>query len=316
MTPDAVDYSFSRANAAQLQAAGIKLASRYLSHSPAKNLSTAEAADLHAHHIDILLNWESDAGRPLLGAGAGDSDGRDAAALAESLGASRGCTIYYSCDRDVNSSEWDTIAAYYRAAGQATAGHYKVGMYGEADAVDEMHRRGLITSEWQSSAWSNGRLSANTDLYQFLNGQTLAGASVDFDKIIHSDSLGAWRWNPAGITPKGPLMALSDAEQSELLADVRAINARLGKIDTMSYAVLNSILPAVSDMRPSMQAVYGVVTDGNGGLVVRVAALQAALDALATQVAHSGGTVDMPAVLKAAHDGAVSALNGAKIVAA
>jgi hypothetical protein len=64
-----------------------------------------------------------------------------------------------------------------------------------------LHGVGVVTSEWQTYAWSNGRLSAQADLYQYLNGQQMAGAQVDFDRIIHPDQLGAW-W-PNGVAPSG-----------------------------------------------------------------------------------------------------------------
>lgn len=190
--PDALDYSYGRPDPAQLAAAGIRLVSRYLSHDTGKNLTAAEARALHAAGIGILLNWESVEGRPLGGAATGGMDGRDAAALCEQIGAPHGLTIYYSCDTDTTPGQWPIIADYYAAAGKATAGRYQVGVYGEADLIDYLHRQGVVTSEWQTVAWSNGRLSANADLFQYLINQTMAGAAVDFDRIINPDQLGAW----------------------------------------------------------------------------------------------------------------------------
>ena len=190
--PDAADYSFSRPNIAELAQAGIKLVARYLSHTDAKNLTASEAQALHAAGIGILLNWESVEGRPLGGAATGTADGRDAATLAEQIGAPHGLTIYYSCDTDTSASQWPIIADYYDAARKATEGRYAVGVYGEADLIDYLHKRGVVTGEWQTYAWSNGRVSANADLFQYLNNQSIGGGAVDFDRIIHPDLLGAW----------------------------------------------------------------------------------------------------------------------------
>lgn len=194
--PDAVDFSFDRVSGATLAKAGIKLAARYLSHTPKKNLTADEATDLRSHGVGVLLNWESGAGRPLLGSAAGAADAADACLLAGQIGAPRGCTIYYSCDRDVNASQYDAIANYYTAAKHASAGRYRVGVYGEFEIVEELHRRGVVDGEWQTYAWSGGRLSIQSDLYQYLNSQRMAGAAVDYDHIIHAADLGAW-W-PAG----------------------------------------------------------------------------------------------------------------------
>lgn len=190
--PNAADYSFDRPRIAKLVAAGIKLVARYLSNTAAKNLTAREAAALHKAGIGVLLNWESSSGRPLGGAPNGRQDGKAAAALAERIGAPHGLTIYFSCDVDTDSQHWPLIAAYYAAAGEALHGRYQVGVYGEADLIDYLHRQGVVTSEWQTYAWSNGELSANADLFQYLNGQELGGGAVDFDRIIHPDKLGAW----------------------------------------------------------------------------------------------------------------------------
>lgn len=285
--PDAVDYSFSRANIQQLEAAGIKLVSRYLSHTDAKNLSATEAGALLAAGIGILLNWESANGRPLLGGAAGAADGRDAAAMAESLGAPHGLTIYYSCDRDVTSSQFDAIAAYYQQAGNSTAGRYRVGIYGELSVIDEMHRRGVVTSEWQTYAWSNGKLSANTDLYQYLNSQTLAGAGVDFDKIMHPAELGAW-W-PAGHAPSGgsgnPIGDDVTPEQMQQLLD--AIHKAASDAAALVHNDASGTYDRVKDMAGDTAGVNGVVEDAAirtsqylSGTISRVTDIAAKVNAL------------------------------------
>lgn len=307
--PDAVDYSWGRPDPGALARAGVKLVSRYLSHDSSKNLSAAEANALHAAHIDIVLNWESDAGRPLLGAAAGAADGRDAASLAHSLGVPYGCTIYYSCDRDITSGQFDTVAAYYRAAGQATAGRYNVGIYGEADIVDAMHARGVVTSEWQTFAWSGGRQSAEADLYQYLNGQTLAGASVDFDRIIHPDKLGAWTWvRPA----EGSFMALTDAQQQEMYAALHDPNGFARNAfetyfaGTGSSRVRIAVLAALG--LTGVDAAAKTISDPTSGLQVRVAKLQADLAKVAATLADlsvaAGDPAAMEAAVKAGLDGA------------
>lgn len=216
--PDALDYSFGRPNIDALVKAGIKLVSRYLSHTPDKNLSAAEAAALHEAGIGILLNWESEAGRPLGGAANGQPDARDAAALAESIGAPHGLCIYYSCDTDTSPAQWPEIAAYYGAAQKATEGRYTVGVYGEADLIDHLHKQGVVTSEWQTYAWSNGRLSDNADLFQYLNSQTVGGAAVDFDRIINPEQLGAW-WPEGSDFDMPSAAAIADAVWAMALSD-------------------------------------------------------------------------------------------------
>jgi hypothetical protein len=44
---------------------------------------------------------------------------------------------------------------------------------------------------WQTYAWSGGKVSAHTHFLQYLNGQTVAGASVDLNQSRQFD-FGAW----------------------------------------------------------------------------------------------------------------------------
>lgn len=227
-TLNAVDYSWSRPDPHQLAAAGIKLACRYLSHDSGKNVTTAEVAALHAAGIGVLANWESQPGRPLLGAPAGAQDGADAAELAEAVGFPHGSVIYPSCDTDTTAAQWPTIAAYYRAFRAALAGRYRCGVYSEADLIDYLHRQGIIDAAWQTVAWSNGRISVNADLYQYQINQTLAGGSVDFNTIIRADALGAW-W-PVGSphtatptpAPNQPTHTSSEDDEMALIVESTA----------------------------------------------------------------------------------------------
>lgn len=211
-TLNAVD-SYAAPDPALLAQNGIQLASRYLSHTPAKDLTAAEAAALHAAGVGVLLNWESDSGRAILGAAAGAQDGADAAAMAESLGAPHGLTIFLSCDTDVGTAQLPAVLAYYQAAGQAMAGRYGCGAYGEAMVVNFLTANGAICSGWQTLAWSEGDLSPAADMYQFAIDQTLAGMSVDFNQLINPGHLGAW-W-PAGHDLEGSGNSLTAPPPSE-----------------------------------------------------------------------------------------------------
>jgi hypothetical protein len=199
--PDAVDYSYSHPSISGLVAAGIRLACRYLSHNSDKNLTASEAQALHAAGIGVLLNWEQGADSALDGNTRGVTDGRDAANLAASLGAPHGRTIYFSVDWSATTGQYPAIDAYFRGVKTGLAGRYEVGVYGHAFLIEHLHSKGLATGFWQTYAWSGGRLSSVADLYQYSNGQHLAGGTVDYDKIYHPSALGAW-W-PDGHAPAG-----------------------------------------------------------------------------------------------------------------
>jgi hypothetical protein len=208
MIPDALDQSFGYADPDACAEAGIRLVSMYLSHDPSKNSTPTKVRAYHAAGIAVQHNWESYTGRPFLGYDAGIEDGRDARIQLNAIIAEVGyrpltrLAIPFSVDRDANHIDYPVIDAYFRGVRAALGGEYLVGVYGEADVIEHLHAAGLTAMEWQTIAWSQGRLSPETDLYQYAIDQSFAGASVDFNRIIHADQLGAW-WPPGADSPLG-----------------------------------------------------------------------------------------------------------------
>lgn len=192
--PDAVDTA-GRPDPQALAADGVKLVSRYLAPLPNPKVVTgAEITALHAAGIAVLLNWEASGTAAQGGAAQGAQDGAAAAAMAETLGAPHGLTVFYSVDFDAQSGDFAALRAYFAAINTATAGRYRVGVYGSGDVVDELKIWGLAAAFWQTYAWSGTYLSPNADLYQYHNNATLpgVGVSVDEDQIINLPALGAW----------------------------------------------------------------------------------------------------------------------------
>lgn len=309
--PDAVDFSFDRVSGANLASHGIKLAARYLSHTSGKNLTAAEAQDLRAHGVAILLNWESSSGRAVGGAANGTADGRDAAALAESIGAPHGCVIYYSVDQDVTSGQFPAVLAYLQAAQAATAGRYGVGFYGEYSLVEYLDSKGF-THEWQTYAWSGGQLSLHTDLYQYLNAQTMNGAAVDYDHIIHASELGAWGLDSTPVTQDWFDMATLD----DLKNAVRGVlNEGTGPGQTSWAGTNQAILGALQSLYNSnnvnnanIVGIKSALTDTQSGVLVRIAAVQGALDAISKAIAAGGTDITPEQIQTAAQAGATAAL--------
>lgn len=193
-SPNAADTA-GRPDPTALAADGIKLVSRYLAPVPnPKVVTAAEITALHAAGIAVLLNWESSGTRAQGGAANGTQDGAQAAAMAETLGAPHGLTIFYSVDFDALPADYPAVKAYFSAVRAATAGRYGVGVYGSGNVIDELKIWGLADAYWQTYAWSGTYLSPNADLYQYHNNATLpgVGVAVDDDEIIDLAALGAW----------------------------------------------------------------------------------------------------------------------------
>jgi hypothetical protein len=306
--PDGLDQSWGYADPKQAAAAGIKVVSMYLSHDPSKNVTAAKVKAYHRAGIGVLLNWESDAGRPLLGGSAGRADATEAARQAKQLISEVGyppgdvLCIYFSCDRDVTAAQIaGPVADYFKAAGpivRKVGGwtfkwgvfprrRFRLGVYGEADVVRHLAAHKITDAEWQTYAWSGGRLDPAADFYQYLNGQRLAGASVDFNHIVHADQLGAW-WPPGHEPDTAKPNPEEFTVDKEAAARFDALEAKLAKIPDevwldkvgsgQPWTVLTQGLDATKRQSAAAQL---LVTE----LGKRVAALQAANAAQSQQIA-------------------------------
>jgi hypothetical protein len=202
------DQSWGFADPATAARLGFKVVSGYLSHDTGKNLTAADVKAYHKHGIAVLLNWESEPGRPLLGRQAGLDDAHDALELAVALIHAVGYAppnklgTYFSCDRDTTPADYPKADAYYAATASLVRPRFLNGCYGEFDLVNHLHAKGLTDVEWQTLAWSYGKVSPEADFYQSSINERLGGASVDFDEVLHALTLGAW-W-PPGLEPKYP----------------------------------------------------------------------------------------------------------------
>lgn len=312
--PDGIDQSWGYADPKQTAAAGIKVVSMYLSHDPSKNVTAAKVKAYHRAGIAVLLNWESDAGRPLLGGSAGRADATEAVRQAKQLIADVGYApgktlcIYFSCDRDVTAAQIaGPVADYFKAAGpivRKVGGwtfkwgvfprrRFRIGVYGEADVVRYLAAHKITDAEWQTYAWSGGRLDPAADFYQYLNGQRLAGASVDFNHIVHADQLGAW-WPPGHEpdTAKPNPEEFTVGQYEDLKADIAKLYNLLHdslEIDTnadgkrdVQVSVDTIVGRRTNPVRSDVGSVAGALAD----VVQRLAVLQKDVQALAAKQAQ------------------------------
>lgn len=173
---------------------GYKFVCRYLvpERYAWKRLTRAEAEAITAAGLQIVSVFETTANRPAGGGPAGFLDGTEALREAVSIGQPVGTAIYFAVDFDASAKDYDAIEAYLRAAAGAIPG-YRVGVYGEYDVIEEMARRGAAKHFWQTYAWSGGKKSAKANIYQYKNGQTVAGHPVDLNESYGNE--GWWNLN-------------------------------------------------------------------------------------------------------------------------
>lgn len=183
----------SAAAAQQIKADGYDFVCRYL--VPANYwtcMSEEEAKGICDAGLKILSVFESSASRVKGGAAAGKADGQTAYTLACAFGIPKTAILYFAVDYEAQDADMDTIEAYLRAAREQT-GDYEVGVYGSYRVIEAMASRGACRGFWQCYAWSYGKVSDARNAYQYRNGQTVAGISVDLDEA-YSD-LGLWTYN-------------------------------------------------------------------------------------------------------------------------
>ena len=187
MTLQGVDYSYGPLPAATAKANGLSFVCRYVS-TPGngKNLTTAEVADFSTNGVGIVVVFETAANNPLSGNAQGVTDAQGADAQVTVLGLA-GCPVYFAVDFQATTAQLATIGAYLQGAA-SVIGLPRVGVYGDYSVVNYALNNTLATYAWQTYAWSAGQLDARSHIYQYQNGGTVAGVSVDFDRTISSDS--------------------------------------------------------------------------------------------------------------------------------
>jgi hypothetical protein len=326
--PDGLDQSWSVADPQTCANHGIKVVSMYLSPDPSKN---ATAAKIRAYHqaksplvpygVGVWLNWEAYAGAALGGASVGAQHGYAAAQQVKILIQQTGyapkgrVVIPASYDFDSNPGQYPVIDAYasnFKA--QVNPQGFGAGCYGEADLIEHLHAAGLTEAEWQTYAWSGGRLSSEADFYQYMNGQTFAGASVDFNRVIHGPQMGAW-WPPghpldsadsglgSGIPLEDDMTPEQDAKLDKIIAQTATANSGLTVANQQGEfnAVLNALKLA--------GGISTLLSDPTNGVVVQLAQARAQIAALTAEVAalKVGSAVtpeQLAAISQAAKDGA------------
>ncbi|GED34916.1 hypothetical protein BCE02nite_60570 [Brevibacillus centrosporus] len=181
-----------------MAAAGYKFVARYMvpERLAWKRLTKAEAGLITAAGMKVVSVFETTANRPAGGAAAGLEDGVEAYKEAQLIGQPIGSAIYFAVDFDTKATDYTAIEAYLRAAATKIPG-YEIGVYAEYDVIEEMAKRGAAQHFWQTYAWSGGKKSPRANIYQYKNGQTIAGHTVDFNESYGGE--GWWDTRPQAV---------------------------------------------------------------------------------------------------------------------
>jgi hypothetical protein len=186
-----VDYSWGRPSPSGLRADGYGFVARYLGHDTSgKSITAGEASGIIAAGLDIVLVFEDSATNALGGYAQGQADASFAAAQAASVGMPGDRPIYFAVDFDAQPSQQGTIDAYFDGVA-SVIGRDRAGVYGGYYLVDRTFNDGKVAWAWQAYAWSYGNWDPRAQVRQTLNGQEVAGGSVDLDVAMVQD-FGQW----------------------------------------------------------------------------------------------------------------------------
>lgn len=259
---EGVDYSSSRPGGAALAAAGKRFAVRYVPYQirqdfggplvwVAKGLTVAERDDLLAHHVAIALVFESTADRMLGGHAAGIADAQLIGPGLAHCGMPFDSFIYFACDFDAQPAQYATIDAYLAGAA-SVLGAGRVGIYAGYHVVE--HCRRTAAKAWQTYAWSGGRLSSFASLYQYRNGQSINGASVDYDRALVAD----YGQYPRVVIP--PDTSTGDHMATYVFGEKNGDASRLIRFEAgKTVNILGSLIPGghVTTFTPQQATAYG-----------------------------------------------------------
>jgi hypothetical protein len=193
----AIDYSSARPDPAKIVAAGVRLVVRYDSPNPAntKNLTVAEAGNLLAVGLGLLVVFESSSLDPLHGATLGAQHGRAHEQHLAALGYPGDVPSIVAVDFDTQLAQTEMILDYVRAFNDDTS--RPLWVYGEADLVDVCVLRGVAVAGWQTVAWSHHRISIHANCLQhatLAHPQVGTLGNVDDNTVLHPFK--AWSTTP------------------------------------------------------------------------------------------------------------------------
>lgn len=187
-----LDYSSGRPNPKAVKKAGYGFVCRYL-FAPApggKGITRAEASTLRTEGLGIVAIYEEYAGRAREGLASGVADGRIALAFARAIGFPETKPIYFAVDFNATTANMPVIDLYLKGVA-SVIGLSRTGVYGSCSVVEHCHAVSSARWFWQTYAWSGGKVSPHAHFLQYLNGQVVAGASVDLNESRQLD-FGAW----------------------------------------------------------------------------------------------------------------------------
>lgn len=242
---------------AAVKKAGGSFVVRYVGTS-SKCIRPTEAGELHAAKLTIGMVYETTGITFTGGTEAGKLDGAAAKDAAQKLGAPAGSLIWFAIDTD--TADYTKVAEYLTGATEA-AKPYVAAVYAGAHVVDKLPGN----LHWQTYAWSSGEISKKAALYQYDNGVTVGGVSMDKNRTLAAlGTSTGWFSPPAPPKPNPvtPIVAPVAASAKSLAAGAAAAvaQATAGSPGWMT-AVCGAVGAILTWLIPNRQADIAALVD-------------------------------------------------------
>lgn len=194
-----IDYAWAHPDPQAIKDAGFDFVCRYYSRDPSKNLTRAEADALAAVGLWIVGNWEYSATDALRGYAGGVSDASAARQQADACGQPRTRPTYFSKDWDVTPAQESTVTQYDQGA-DSVLGVAQVGDYAGFYPLRVQRDAGVISWEWQPTAWSGGQWEPRVNIRQ-VGTAIVGGVQVDVNEAWTEDY---GQWQPGRLPFQSP----------------------------------------------------------------------------------------------------------------
>lgn len=266
------DWAWADIRGANIKAGSGTFAVRYLGGSA--SLTDAEAAELHAAGIAILLVFEQEATLAEGGFARGVSAAQAANAQADQLGYPADCVIFYADDN--NDAETGSEVEFMR--GVLSVGGRPAGIYSGGNVCAAVKAAFPQVYTWRVETWFPQDYP-NPDLEQLANTRDPAIPGVDadsYDTDLLFDHIPMW--GPHGTingeeVTEAQMQQLGDWMKQQSLAVIAAVKAFMGQweqdtrgqINAHTDAQVTAALTKVSGWFGQLQDhIDALPTDGSG----------------------------------------------------
>ncbi len=252
----AVD-SASPIAAGAAKAAGYVAVARYLSQTPAKNITRPElGAALHAG-LSVILVYEDGASDVNGGVASGQAHGKVARQLLDGLGLPEDTpVVYVAVDEDLSPQLYPVALQHLQTFGQVA--RCRVGVYGPGPLIAYCQQRDILFGwETGASSWNEGVHVGQ--IAQRVEQVDVGGITCDVDDLLALD-YGQW---PRPSSPVPP--ATADIFQTEALA-MLATNDQIAfncQVRQWWYELRTDTLPA--HLQDELWYLFHVAGNGSPG---------------------------------------------------